>query len=109
VLGRSGHEHRRGLDGHLRAYAAASGRIICDVDTKGIYKTVDGTAALGGSTDRGQSSSAGCSTSIRDTRSPAERLATSFSPFRSAANRGFATVAGGLRHSHLSLLTSQGS
>jgi polyvinyl alcohol dehydrogenase (cytochrome) len=40
-----------GLDGHLRAYAAASGRIIWDVDTKGIYKTVNGTVALGGSLD----------------------------------------------------------
>jgi polyvinyl alcohol dehydrogenase (cytochrome) len=40
-----------GLDGHLRAYAAASGRIIWDVDTKGTYKTVNGTTALGGSLD----------------------------------------------------------
>jgi polyvinyl alcohol dehydrogenase (cytochrome) len=40
-----------GLDGHLRAYAAASGRMIWDVDTKGTYKTVNGTTALGGSLD----------------------------------------------------------
>jgi polyvinyl alcohol dehydrogenase (cytochrome) len=40
-----------GLDGHLRAYAAASGRIIWDVDTKATYKTVNGTTALGGSLD----------------------------------------------------------
>jgi len=40
-----------GLDGHLRAYAAASGQIIWDVDTKGTYKTVNGTTALGGSLD----------------------------------------------------------
>jgi polyvinyl alcohol dehydrogenase (cytochrome) len=40
-----------GLDGHLRAYAAASGQIIWDVDTKGTYKTVNGTTALGGSID----------------------------------------------------------
>jgi len=40
-----------GLDGHLRAYAAASGRIIWDVDTKETYKTVNGTTALGGSLD----------------------------------------------------------
>ena len=40
-----------GLDGHLRAYDAASGRIIWDVDTKGTYETVNGLTALGGSLD----------------------------------------------------------
>jgi polyvinyl alcohol dehydrogenase (cytochrome) len=40
-----------GVDGHLRAYDAASGRIIWDVDTKGTYETVNGTTALGGSVD----------------------------------------------------------
>jgi polyvinyl alcohol dehydrogenase (cytochrome) len=40
-----------GLDGHLRAYDAASGQIIWDIDTKGTYETVNGTTALGGSLD----------------------------------------------------------
>jgi polyvinyl alcohol dehydrogenase (cytochrome) len=40
-----------GLDGHLRAYAAETGRIIWDVDTVGIHKTVNGMTALGGSLD----------------------------------------------------------
>ncbi|HET7527994.1 MAG TPA: PQQ-binding-like beta-propeller repeat protein [Burkholderiaceae bacterium] len=40
-----------GLDGHLRAYAAASGRIIWDVDTKGPHATVNGVPAQGGSLD----------------------------------------------------------
>jgi polyvinyl alcohol dehydrogenase (cytochrome) len=40
-----------GLDGHLRAYAASSGSIIWDVDTKGPYATVNGVAAQGGSLD----------------------------------------------------------
>jgi polyvinyl alcohol dehydrogenase (cytochrome) len=40
-----------GLDGHLRAYDAASGRIIWDVDTKGSYRTVNETTAFGGSLD----------------------------------------------------------
>jgi len=40
-----------GVDGHLRAYDAASGRIIWDIDTKGTYETVNGTTALGGSVD----------------------------------------------------------
>jgi polyvinyl alcohol dehydrogenase (cytochrome) len=40
-----------GLDGHLRAYAAADGRIIWDVDTRGDYGTVNGVAAHGGSLD----------------------------------------------------------
>jgi polyvinyl alcohol dehydrogenase (cytochrome) len=40
-----------GLDGHLRAYDTADGRIIWDVDTKGSYQTVNGTTGLGGSLD----------------------------------------------------------
>jgi polyvinyl alcohol dehydrogenase (cytochrome) len=40
-----------GLDGHLRAYDTASGRIIWDVDTKGTYETVNGTTASGGALD----------------------------------------------------------
>lgn len=40
-----------GLDGHLRAYDAADGRIIWDVDTKGSYETVNGMSARGGSID----------------------------------------------------------
>jgi polyvinyl alcohol dehydrogenase (cytochrome) len=40
-----------GLDGHLRAYDAASGRIIWDVDTKRSYQTVNDTRAYGGSLD----------------------------------------------------------
>jgi polyvinyl alcohol dehydrogenase (cytochrome) len=39
------------LDGHLRAYDAADGRIIWDVDTKGSYETVNGMTARGGSID----------------------------------------------------------
>jgi polyvinyl alcohol dehydrogenase (cytochrome) len=40
-----------GLDGHLRAYAAANGRIIWDVDTTDDVHTVNGIAAHGGSLD----------------------------------------------------------
>jgi polyvinyl alcohol dehydrogenase (cytochrome) len=40
-----------GLDGHLRAYAAESGHIIWDVDTKKDYATVNGVPARGGSLD----------------------------------------------------------
>jgi polyvinyl alcohol dehydrogenase (cytochrome) len=40
-----------GLDGHLRAYDAADGRTIWDVDTKGNYETVNGKTARGGSID----------------------------------------------------------
>jgi polyvinyl alcohol dehydrogenase (cytochrome) len=40
-----------GLDGHLRAYAAASGEIVWDVDTNRDYETVNGVAAHGGSLD----------------------------------------------------------
>jgi polyvinyl alcohol dehydrogenase (cytochrome) len=40
-----------GLDGHLRAYAASSGHIIWDIDTKGPHATVNGVLAQGGSLD----------------------------------------------------------
>jgi polyvinyl alcohol dehydrogenase (cytochrome) len=40
-----------GLDGHLRAYASADGRIIWDVDTARDYTTVNGVKATGGSLD----------------------------------------------------------
>ncbi len=40
-----------GLDGHLRAYAAATGRIIWDIDTKRSYATVNGVPGQGGSID----------------------------------------------------------
>jgi polyvinyl alcohol dehydrogenase (cytochrome) len=40
-----------GVDGHLRAYDAASGRIIWDVNTKATFETVNGTTAMGGSLD----------------------------------------------------------
>lgn len=38
-------------DGHLRAYSAATGTILWDVDTARAYKTVNGPAAHGGSLD----------------------------------------------------------
>ena len=37
------------LDGHLRAHATDTGRIIWDADTVGDYRTVNGVAASGGS------------------------------------------------------------
>jgi polyvinyl alcohol dehydrogenase (cytochrome) len=40
-----------GVDGHMRAYAADSGKIVWDVDTKQIYGTVNGVTAHGGSLD----------------------------------------------------------
>jgi polyvinyl alcohol dehydrogenase (cytochrome) len=40
-----------GLDGHLRAYASETGRLIWDVDTRIPYATVNGVAAMGGSLD----------------------------------------------------------
>ena len=42
-----------GLDGHLRAYLAESGKIAWDMDTKGDYQGVNGVAAKGGSIDGG--------------------------------------------------------
>jgi polyvinyl alcohol dehydrogenase (cytochrome) len=40
-----------GLDGHLRAYASADGRILWDVDTRTSYETVNGIKATGGAMD----------------------------------------------------------
>jgi polyvinyl alcohol dehydrogenase (cytochrome) len=42
-----------GLDGHLRAYSTADGKIVWDMDTTGDYRTVNGVAAKGGSIDGG--------------------------------------------------------
>jgi polyvinyl alcohol dehydrogenase (cytochrome) len=42
-----------GLDGRLRAYSAADGHIVWDVNTKGDYQTINGVAANGGSIDGG--------------------------------------------------------
>ena len=42
-----------GLDGLLRAYSAADGKIVWEMDTKGDYQTVNGVAARGGSIDGG--------------------------------------------------------
>jgi len=39
------------VDGHLRAYAAADGKILWDVDTVRSYETVNGVAGRGGSLD----------------------------------------------------------
>jgi polyvinyl alcohol dehydrogenase (cytochrome) len=39
------------LDGHLRAYATADGRIVWDVDTVAEYQSVNGVKAKGGSLD----------------------------------------------------------
>lgn len=40
-----------GLDGHLRAYASDSGRIVWDLETQRPYATVNGVEAQGGSLD----------------------------------------------------------
>jgi polyvinyl alcohol dehydrogenase (cytochrome) len=40
-----------GVDGHLRAYATDSGRIVWDADTRGPHETVNRVAAQGGSLD----------------------------------------------------------
>jgi polyvinyl alcohol dehydrogenase (cytochrome) len=42
-----------GLDGHLRAYSAQDGRILCDIDTNLKFTTVNGIDARGGSIDGG--------------------------------------------------------
>jgi len=41
------------MDGHLRAYAAADGKILWDFDTQPDFKTVNGVAAHGGSMSGG--------------------------------------------------------
>jgi polyvinyl alcohol dehydrogenase (cytochrome) len=47
------------LDGHLRAYAAATGEVIWDVDTVRDYDTINGQKAHGGSLDGGGPTVAG--------------------------------------------------
>ena len=37
------------MDGHLRAYSSASGKVLWDTDTRQVYKTVNGVPAGGGS------------------------------------------------------------
>ena len=39
------------MDGHLRAYSSADGKVIWDVDTVGPYQTVNGVEARGGTLD----------------------------------------------------------
>jgi polyvinyl alcohol dehydrogenase (cytochrome) len=39
------------LDGHLRAYSAATGVVVWDYDTVRSYETVNGVPARGGSLD----------------------------------------------------------
>jgi polyvinyl alcohol dehydrogenase (cytochrome) len=41
------------VDGHLRAYATETGKVLWDVDTAGEFKTVNGNPAHGGSMDAG--------------------------------------------------------
>jgi polyvinyl alcohol dehydrogenase (cytochrome) len=42
-----------GMDGHLRAYAAADGKILWDFDTEPAFPTVNGVTAHGGSMSGG--------------------------------------------------------
>ena len=37
------------MDGRLRAYERSTGKVIWDVDTATVFKTLDGTSARGGS------------------------------------------------------------
>ncbi len=46
-------------DGHLRAYAAADGRVIWDFDTAQSFATVNGVPGVGGSLDNGGATIAG--------------------------------------------------
>jgi polyvinyl alcohol dehydrogenase (cytochrome) len=39
------------MDGHIRAFATADGRLLWDFDTQKTYSTVNGAAARGGSLD----------------------------------------------------------
>jgi polyvinyl alcohol dehydrogenase (cytochrome) len=39
------------MDGHLRAFSTADGKVLWDVDTARNYTTVNGTPAKGGSLD----------------------------------------------------------
>jgi polyvinyl alcohol dehydrogenase (cytochrome) len=41
------------VDGHLRAYATESGKVVWDFDTTRIFDTVNGNPAHGGSIDAG--------------------------------------------------------
>jgi polyvinyl alcohol dehydrogenase (cytochrome) len=41
------------VDGHLRAYSAATGEVVWDMDTVREYETVNGQKAYGGSLDGG--------------------------------------------------------
>ena len=47
------------MDGHLRAYDTAAGKVIWDVDTMREYETVNGVKASGGSLDVGGAAVAG--------------------------------------------------
>src|SRR6185503_2447435 len=40
-------------DGHLRAYSATAGKVLCDYDTARQFETVNGIKANGGSLDNG--------------------------------------------------------
>ena len=40
-----------GYDGHLRAYASATGEVLWDVDTAREFETVNGKPARGGAID----------------------------------------------------------
>lgn len=39
------------IDGHLRAFSTEDGRLLWDFDTAGVYRTVNGVSAKGGSLD----------------------------------------------------------
>jgi polyvinyl alcohol dehydrogenase (cytochrome) len=41
------------VDGHLRAYASETGKVLCDADTAREFKTVNGSPAHGGSMQAG--------------------------------------------------------
>ena len=41
------------LDGHLRAYSTASGKVVWDVDTAQKFATINGDPARGGAIDAG--------------------------------------------------------
>jgi polyvinyl alcohol dehydrogenase (cytochrome) len=53
VSGISGAVFSGSVDGHLRAYATASGKIVWDFDTARTFDTVNGKPAHGGSIDAG--------------------------------------------------------
>ena len=39
------------IDGHIRAYSTADGKLLRDIDTERTFTTVDGASAKGGSLD----------------------------------------------------------